>query len=360
MNRATLTSSNRDLLLQNFEIEKQAAELIIVNKELVYQNQEKEKRAAELTIANINLVYQNQEKEKRAAELVIANKELEFQNIEKEKRAAELVIANQELEFQNQEKENRASELAIANTELEFQNKEKEKRAAELIIANQELEQITYIASHDLQEPLRTVSNYMQVFEEEYLHKLDDKARKYLLSVNNATKRMSILLSSLLDFSRLGIHKNLKLVDTKHIVLQVIDDLAIMIKTSNAVIEIVGAMPTLNVYETEIRQLFQNLISNAIKFCKRDKTPCIQISANNIGDTWHFSVKDTGIGVENVYFERIFDIFQRLHANDQYEGNGIGLANCKKIVHLHQGEIWLESAVGHGTTFYFTIPNLTL
>jgi light-regulated signal transduction histidine kinase (bacteriophytochrome) len=137
----------------------------------------------------------------------------------------------------------------------------------------------------------------------------------------------------------------------------VITDLETMIKTTNASIE-VTEMPKLNVYEIEIRQVFQNLITNAIKFHKKDTRPKIQISAAKLNEKWKFSVSDVGIGIASIHFEKIFDIFQRLPTNEEYDGNGIGLANCKKIVHLHQGEIWVESKLGEGSTFYFTIPNL--
>ena len=333
--------------------------MIIANNELGFQNEEKEKRAAELIIANKELGFQNEEKEKRAAQLIIANKELAFQNDEKEKRAAELIIANKELAFQNDEKEKRAAELIIANKELGFQNEEKEKRTTELIIANKELGQFAYIASHDLQEPLRTISNYMQVFEEDYSERLDDTAHKYILSVNNATKRMSLLVRSLLDFSRLGRDKKLTHVDFKKIINDVIADLQTTIKNSNATIT-VAEMPILNVYEVEIGQLFQNLITNAIKFQKKDSRPNIQILSRKVNENWQFSVSDNGIGIAPDHFHRIFDIFQRLHTGDEYQGNGIGLANCKKIVELHQGEIWVESSPSGGSTFNFTIHHLSL
>jgi signal transduction histidine kinase len=355
-----LIIANKELAFQNREKERRADEVIMANKELAFQNEEKEKRAAELITANKELVFQNEEKEKRAEELIVANKELAFQNREKEKRADELIIANKELAFQNEEKEKRAEELIIANKELAFQNAEKEKRAAELIIANKELEQFVYIASHDLREPLRTVSNYMQVFEEDYSALLDDNGRKYLHSVNNATKRMNMLIKSLLDFSRLGQNTKLTYVNCKELIDDVIADLEGTIKTSNTVIS-VTEMPCLNLYETEIRQVFQNLLSNAIKFRKKNTQSKIQVSSEKINGKWKFSVRDNGIGIAPEYFERIFMIFQRLHTNeDEYEGNGIGLANCKKIVQLHGGEIWVESVAGEGTTIYFTIPNPTL
>jgi light-regulated signal transduction histidine kinase (bacteriophytochrome) len=299
----------------------------------------------------------------------MANKELDFQNKEKEKRAAELIIANKELVFQNREKEKRAAELIMANKELDFQNKEKEKRAAELIIVNKELafqveankvlEQFTYVVSHNLQEPLRTVSNYIQVLEEDYSEILDDTAIKYLHLVDNSTKRMSKLLNTLAEISRLGRNIKLTNVDCKKIIDEVIADLETLIKTSNAIIE-VKEMPILNVYEVEMRQLFQNLITNAIKFQKKNIQPKIQIRSEKINEKWKFSVIDNGIGIAPVHFERIFDIFQRLHTDAEYEGNGIGLSNCKKIVQLHHGEIWIESNIDQGSTFHFTIPNLTL
>lgn len=233
------------------------------------------------------------------------------------------------------------------------------KKQVELEIKNKELEQFAYVASHDLQEPLRTVSNYMQIFEEDYLEQLDDNAMKYIRSVKNATKRMSLLVKALLDFARLGRDKRLVYVDCNKLISNVLSDLQTMIKTSNAVI-IVDNLPCLNLYEIEIGQLFQNLITNAIKFQKKNNTPEVHISSTQIDEKWQFSVNDNGIGISPTHFGRIFEIFQRLHAGSEYEGNGIGLANCKKIIELHQGEIWVESTLGKGTSFNFTIPHLTL
>ena len=319
---------------KNKQIEAQNEKYILINKELAFQNQEKEKRAAELAIANKELLFQNDEKEKRAAELIIANKELAFQNEEKEKRAAELI------------------------TEMKIQEATRIKQL-ELEIKNKELEQFAYIASHDLQEPLRTVSNYIQVFEEDYENLLDVKARRYLQSANDAIKRMSNLIRLLLDFSRLGQNSKLTHVCCKKIIDEVIADLDNLIKTSKTDIE-VSEMPALNLYESELRELFQNLITNAIKFRKKDTTPKIQIRSEKTDGKWKFSVSDNGIGIAPAHFEQVFVIFKRLHAKeDGYEGNGIGLANCKKIVMLHQGEIWIDSTLDVGTTFHFTIPDLT-
>lgn len=356
-NLALLTSANKSLASYQEENNKLSEGLIIANKELQLKNDEKELRAEELIIANEELNFQNKEKEKRAAELILANKELQYQNEEKEKRAAELIIANEELNFQNEEKEKRAAELIIANKELQFQNEEKEKRAAELTMVNKELEQFAYIASHDLQGPLRTVSNYMQIFQEDYGEILDENAHKYLCSVNSAVERMRILIKSLLDFSRLGHNRKLTNVDCKDLIDDVIEDLQTTIKISNAVIK-VSEMPKLNLYETEFRQLFQNLISNAIKFQKKDSQPKIQINSERMNGKWKFSIMDNGIGITSDNFVRIFDIFQRLHTREEFEGNGIGLANCKKIVHLHHGEIWVDSVAEQGSIFNFTVHDL--
>ena len=257
--------------------------------------------------------------------------------------------------FQNQKKENRAAELQIANKELAFQNDQKEKRAFEMTLLNKELEQFAYIASHDLQQPLRTVSNYMSLFQEKYLDQLDENAALYITSVNNAVNRMNLLINSLMIFSQLGHDRKLKEINVKIILENIINDHDVLIKSSSARIEI-GAMPTLTIYETELYQLFQNLISNAIKFHKKGALPIISIWAEEKEVNWQFAVKDNGIGIEPIHFQKVFDIFHRLNAKSEYEGSGIGLANCKKIIQLHQGEIWLESKPTEGTTFYFTIP----
>ena len=266
--------------------------------------------------------------------------------------------ANKSLAYYQEENEKLSAELIIANKKLQFQNEEKEKRAAELIIANKELQQFAYIASHDLKEPLLIISSYMKIIEEDYGGILDNNAHKYLFSVNKAINRMSILIKSLLDFSRLGHNRKLTNVDCKKLIDDVIADLETIIKTSEAVIH-VSEMPKLNLYKTECHQLFQNLISNAIKFQQKNSKPKIQIISEKINGKWKFSIIDNGIGIKADKFLRIFDIFQRLHTNEEYEGSGIGLANCKKIVHSHHGEIWVDSNPTKGSIFNFIIPNLT-
>ena len=244
-------------------------------------------------------------------------------------------------------------------TERKIQESLIKKQVNELEAKNKELEQFAYIASHDLQEPLRTVSNYIQIIEEDYGGQLNEVAKNHLETINLATNRMSTLVRALLDFSRLGRDKKLILADSKKIVTDVIADLENIIKTTGTIIH-VGELPRLYVYDTELWQLFQNLIINAIKFRKREVRPEIKIGCKKVNEQWQFYVADNGIGIDSKYFERIFYIFQRLHADGEYEGYGIGLANCKKIVEQHGGKIWVESNSDSGSTFYFSIANLNL
>jgi PAS domain S-box-containing protein len=229
-----------------------------------------------------------------------------------------------------------------------------QQRTQALTAKNKEMEQFSYIASHDLQEPIRTVTNYIGVLKEDYGELLDGNAMKYLNAMNKAAERMSTLVIALLDYSRLGRNRELCLAECSDLVVHVLADLEHMIRSSGVVIH-VGSMPALNVYEAEMRQLFQNLVTNAIKFRRTEVTSQIDISCEDLGTYWKFFVKDNGIGIAPQYYERIFQIFHKLHSSDEYEGSGIGLANCKKIVELHGGEIFVESTLNEGSTFSFTI-----
>lgn len=228
----------------------------------------------------------------------------------------------------------------------------------ELEVKNKELEQFNYIASHDLQEPLRTVSNYIQILEEDHHGQIDDTGKEYLRVINSATDRMKILVRSLLDYSRIGKNAELKLTNLEHLLKQVTADLNASIAEKKAVVRI-GSMPVMKVYETEIRQLFQNLISNALKFQPADNVPQIDITAEEQAGHYLFTIRDNGIGIPAEYLQKIFFIFQKLH-NSGYSGYGIGLANCKKITEMHGGKIWAESEPGQGSTFKFTILKLNV
>jgi two-component system, chemotaxis family, sensor kinase Cph1 len=245
--------------------------------------------------------------------------------------------------------------------EAELNNKMDElkrayKQLEEYSFHNQELKQFAYISSHELQQPLRTIYNFIQMYEDEYSLVMNEKSNRYLNIIKDSAKRMYTLINALSDYSRLGVNKALKSVNFKDLINNVIEDLDAAIKSAGAEIY-VSDMPVINAYEIEIHQLFLNLIGNAIKFHKKDSKPVVLINSQKTGDTWKFSVKDNGIGIPPVHFGKLFNIFQRLHADEsEFEGKGIGLTVCKKIVELHQGKIWVESDGEEGSTFYFTIP----
>jgi PAS domain S-box-containing protein len=218
-----------------------------------------------------------------------------------------------------------------------------------------ELEQFSYVSNHDLQEPLRTLSQFTQLFTEKYEGKLDDEGEKYLEFISKSAMRMSMLVKDLLEYSLLGKESVPTIVDCNKVVEAVLSDLDDSIKRINAKIA-VQKLPALKCYESELRLLFQNLIQNAIKYHKKGMVPEVQISAESHKKEWLFSVRDNGIGIDGKHFEKIFIIFQRLHNRNEYEGTGIGLAHCKKIVEIHGGRIWVESTPGNGSTFKFTIP----
>ncbi len=221
---------------------------------------------------------------------------------------------------------------------------------------NKELEQFTYIASHDLQEPLQTVSSFVELLREENQDILDDSAEQYINYILQSTQRMKNLISGLLDYSRIGKEKTPVTVDCNEILGWVLDDLRAVIDESGAKIEN-GQLPILHAYPNELKQLFQNLIGNAIKYVKPDVSPVITISYQQQGEGWLFEFKDNGIGIEEKYKEKIFIIFKRLHSVKEYDGTGIGLAHCRKIVELHHGKIWIESVPNEGSKFCFTIKN---
>lgn len=240
--------------------------------------------------------------------------------------------------------ERKASEQLIRTQVYELEQK------------NKELEQFAYIASHDLQEPLRTVTNYIGLLEEDYAPQLDASARRVLNTIRGASTRMRVLIQALLAFSKLGRNTVVTSFASGELLDQVIEDVrAGLVETSAEITR--AQLPTIRGYETEFRQLLQNLIANAIKFRRPEKPPNIEIGARRVTGAWEFFVRDNGIGIEPKYHEKIFHIFQRLHSDGAYEGFGIGLANCKKIVDLHRGKIWVASDGSCGTTVYFTIAD---
>jgi chemotaxis family two-component system sensor kinase Cph1 len=251
--------------------------------------------------------------------------------------------------------------LAQANTDLARSNKE--------------LEQFAYVASHDLQEPLRMITSYTQLIAKRYNEKLDQNAREFMDFAVAGALRMQRLIHDLLAYSRVGTRgKPPELTDSGDALAAALDNLKLAIEENGAEITY-DSMPAVIVDPTQLTQLFQNLLGNAIKFrgkarprihvgAVREPAPYCKIpSAGSTGpasrqqpEEWHFSVRDNGIGIDPQYFDKIFIIFQRLHTLDQYPGTGIGLAICKKIIERHGGRIWVESQAGEGATFHFTLP----
>ncbi len=223
-----------------------------------------------------------------------------------------------------------------------------------LQLQNSELEQFTYITSHDLQEPLHTIISFAELFQEEYITKVDGNAELYINFIVKSSKRMQVLVKGLLDYSRIGREREKIKIDCNLILNDIIADMTTCIVSSKAEIT-VEDLPIIQGYAIELKLLFKNLLSNAMKFTSKDVTPKINISAKNTAQGWLFAVRDNGIGIDEKNREKIFIIFKRLHNRDEYEGTGIGLSHCKKIVALHGGTIWVENYEG-GSIFYFTIP----
>ncbi len=231
-----------------------------------------------------------------------------------------------------------------------------ERTADELRRSNAELEEFAYIASHDLQEPLRMVASYTQLLERRYAEQLDDNAREFIGYAVDGARRMQEFITGLLRYSRVGTEAQvLEEVNLDEACLTALANLRIAIEESGATVTRLG-LPVVQGDPRQLTQLFQNLIGNAIKFRKPGQAPVVEVSAERTGEFWRISVRDNGIGLDPRFYERVFIIFQRLHTREEYEGMGLGLAICKKIVERHGGRIWVESKEGEGATFSFTLP----
>ena len=281
-----------------------------------------------------------QEREQHMEHLVqVRTKELKEKNIEVKKLLSEISERNEHLEI----------EIAKRTQNLRLSNEE-------LIRSNKDLEQFAYIASHDLQEPLRVVGNFIGLLRKRYEKHFDEEAFQYIDFAVDGVQRMSKQIKSVLLFSKVSQKSNsYQLTDVNEIIKTKLHDLSKNIEEKNVTFKIEN-MPEIVCEKMQIEMVFFNLIGNAIKFNKSDQ-PLITISNHTAADNgfWHFSVKDNGIGIEPKYQNQIFEIFRRLHNKRDYEGTGIGLALCQKIIHRHEGEIWIESIKDKGTTFHFTI-----
>ncbi len=251
--------------------------------------------------------------------------------------------------------------LKILNVELEQTIDERTKKLIktneELMRSNEDLEQFAYAASHDLQEPLRMVGNFVQLLDRKYGDKLDENGKTYINFAVEGVTRMSQLIKSLLQYSRAGRKEAaVRIVDVRKVIEHKLLDLEQLIKDKNAVITIEQMPKKITCEPVQVGLIFYNLIVNGLKFNKKEQ-PLITIGCNELEGHWCFEVTDNGIGIEDTYKDKIFEIFKRLNRRDEYDGTGtgIGLALCKKIAYRHKGEVWFDSSLGSGTTFYFTI-----
>ena len=259
-----------------------------------------------------------------------------------EEKQKELAFANFQLSKQKQLLESQSQDLKISLKKLEDSYKE--------------LEQFSYIASHDLKSPLRSIAGFAQLLQKKYTGQINDEADQYIDFIIKSTIHMGNIIRDLLEYSKTG-KNELPFEETNinDIIVTVIENLKSEIEDSNAIIRI-GKIPTLSIYRTGLTQMFQNLISNSIKFTKSNIQPTIKISANKEGKSWKFAVTDNGIGLDEDFQKKVFLPFQRIDGN-KAKGTGIGLAICKKVALLHRGDIWFKSKPGEGTTFYFTIKD---
>ena len=240
--------------------------------------------------------------------------------------------------------------------ELQQSAKELERRTRDLERSNADLTQFAYIASHDLQEPLRMVGSYMGLLDKRYGETLDDKARVYIQYALDGAARMQRLIHDLLQYSRAGTQALEKQsVPAESLVDAALKNLEVIIRETGAQVHY-ETLPVVEADPTKTTQVFQNLIGNAVKFRKPDVRPDVAIHAEMDGNAWKFSVADNGIGFDRAHEDRIFEIFQRLHGSGQYDGNGIGLSICRRIIENHGGRLWADSELGVGSTFYFTLP----
>jgi light-regulated signal transduction histidine kinase (bacteriophytochrome) len=233
---------------------------------------------------------------------------------------------------------------------------ERQKAQSELERSNKELEQFAYVASHDLQEPLRMVASYLQLLEMRYKDKLDADAQEFIAFAVNGAIQMKQRITDLLTYSRVDTHSRpFRSINCEHLLAKALSNLEVAVKENSAVITH-DPLPTVMADASQLMEVFQHLTENAIKF-HADRQPHVHISAEQRGGEWLFSVRDNGIGIAPEYVERVFAIFSRLHTQARYPGTGIGLAICKRVVEHHGGRIWVESQPGEGSTFFFTIPS---
>jgi len=279
--------------------------------------------------------------------LIIANKKLAAENIlkqkrkvEKEKRAAELIVTNRELAYQ----EKRSEELTLANDELKK--------------AQEELEAFSYSVSHDLRAPIRAINGYTQILVEDHIDAIDEDGKNVLNAIIKNSNKMGVLIDDLLAFSKLGRKQVASMnINMETLVKNVINDMTIE-KGENTPIFEIDALAPANGDPSLIKQVWINLISNAIKYSKYKSETRIKITSTSKNDKIIYSIKDWGAGFDMEYYDKLFGVFQRLHSQEEFSGTGIGLAIVQKIVNRHYGTVWAESKLDAGAKFYFSLPDI--
>lgn len=282
-----------------------------------------------------------------------------------DRRKLEIRLQNQLEEFRKSNVKLERSKQAFINlledlreekSQLTSVQKDLEEKSEHLEKSNRELEQFAYITSHDLQEPLRTINNFSRLLKDEFKGRLGREADLYLEFMAEASDRMGSLIVGLLDYSKLGVQSERSRVDCNDLMENIVRELESNIRAKDARIKI-DSLPVIEGHRVELKQLFYNLVENAIKFGKHSEVE-VKVHAEKEKDHWKFFVEDNGIGFNMQFKEKIFSIYQRLHPREAYSGTGIGLSQCKKIVELHGGDISVNSELGKGSTFSFTIPTI--
>ncbi|WP_052351910.1 sensor histidine kinase [Deinococcus pimensis] len=244
------------------------------------------------------------------------------------------------------------AELERLNATLEVRVRE---RTAQLERSNRELAEFAHVASHDLKAPIRTIVSFLQLLERRYADRLDDGGRRYITVTVQAAERMHRLVEELLAYSKVGRERSRERVDARRVLDEVLHDLDSTLRERGARVT-AGPLPVVTVNETQLRQVLLNLIANAVKFQPIGQAPQVNVQAERKGDMVRFSVSDNGLGIPEAYRERVFGMFERLHARDEYEGTGLGLALVRRIVEEHGGRVWVDSTAQEGSTFHFTVP----
>jgi light-regulated signal transduction histidine kinase (bacteriophytochrome) len=301
----------------------------------------------------INLVVSELRENAQLKRVVSLEQKLRDKADQLSRTVTSLLAANEELEHYKEriEEQNRTLEQKVRD-----RTEELVQLNAQLQCSNQELNDFTYVVSHDLKEPLRAIEAFSSFIRQDYAERLDEEGKGYLERIRVNTRRLQEFIEDLLELSRIGRVRNpYETIDLRGIVDKVTEALSLPIAEKQAMVVVKGEWPRAFADRTRVYQVFFNLIDNALKF-SADRAPMVEVEYRDAGADHAFRVKDNGIGIEAQYFDRIFLVFQRLHSRDTYAGSGAGLTICKKIVELHGGKIWLESELGAGTTFHFTLP----